>query len=59
MDKTIHRGGRLHGLDQTKKGPPTQEGEEAMKAAGIPLYRFAVRQSYNPEEIRRTIFGQA
>ena len=32
---------------------------EAMKAAGIPLYRFAVKRSYDPEEIRRTIFGQA
>ena len=31
---------------------------EAMKAAGIPLYRFAVKRSYDPEEIRRTIFGQ-
>ena len=32
---------------------------EAMKAAGIPLYHFAVKRSYDPEEIRRTIFGQA
>ena len=32
---------------------------EAMQAAGIPLYRFTAKKSYNPQEIHNAIFGEA
>jgi hypothetical protein len=32
--------------------------EKAMKGAGVPLYRFAVKREYNPQEVYNTLFGQ-
>ena len=32
---------------------------EAMRAAEIPLYRFAAKKGYNPQEVHQQIFGNA
>ena len=32
---------------------------EAMKATGIPLYRFAAKKGYNLQEVHQQIFGKA
>ncbi len=48
--------------DSSHKRPERQKRDaflnQAMEAAQVPLYRFAVQRSYDPKEIRRTIFGQ-
>ena len=48
--------------DSSHKRPDRQQRDafldQAMQTAQIPLYRFPVKRSYDPQEIRRTIFGQ-
>ena len=33
--------------------------EKAMQGARIPLYRFAVKPEYDPQEVYKTLFGQS
>ena len=48
--------------DSSHKRPDRQKRDvflnQAMEAAQIPLYRFAVKRSYDPQEVRQAIFGQ-
>ena len=48
--------------DSSHKRPDRQKRDvflnQAMEAAQIPLYRFAVKRSYDPQEVRQTIFGR-
>ena len=48
--------------DSTHKRADRQERDafldQAMKAAGVPLYRFEAKRSYTPQQVRQKIFGQ-
>jgi hypothetical protein len=48
--------------DSSHKRPDRQKRDafldQAMEAAQIPLHRFAVKRSYDPQEVRQAIFGQ-
>ena len=50
LDDSSHR--------QTKRKERDAFLEEAMQGAGIPLYRFAVKREYDPQEVYNTLFGQ-
>tara|TARA_Y100000588_G_scaffold224196_1_gene238162 strand:- start:8 stop:517 length:510 start_codon:yes stop_codon:yes gene_type:complete len=48
--------------DSTHKRADRQERDafldQAMKAAGVPLYRFKAKPNYAPQQVRQKIFGQ-
>ena len=50
LDDSSHR--------QTKRKERDAFLEEAMQGAGIPLYRFAVKREYDPQEVYNTLFGK-
>ena len=48
-------------LDDSSHNRPNRRArdaflEEAMKSAGVPLYRFAVKREYDPQEVHQVLF---